>query len=224
MKTVIINASPRKDGATAKVLNEFANQLKNKNTEITLFHLSDLEMDFCKGCCTCYKTGQCFLDDDAKTLLKAISEANGLIIGTPCYISGISGQLKVFLDRGHFPITQSLKEKHTLGIVTYENVGAGSAYKALKSLFVFSGTKSVDKVIIKTPFDSDPIKSNKIAHQIKKKAIKFHSSVQHSKTSLQCRITHFFALNFGIKPFVLKKGAAYQGVLKNWKEQGILTR
>ena len=221
MKTVIINASPRKDGATAKVLNEFANQLKNKNTEITMFHLSDLEMDFCKGCCTCYKTGQCFLNDDAKTLLKAISEANGLIIGTPCYISGISGQLKVFLDRSHFPIVQSLKNKHTLGIVTYENVGAGFAYNVLKNLFVFSGAKSVDKLIIKTPFGSNPINSNKFAHQIKKKATKFYNSAQRNKTSLQCRITHFFVLNFGIKPFVLKKGEAYQGVLNHWKGQGV---
>jgi len=223
MKIVIINASPRKDGATAKVLNEFASQLKNENSDISMFHLTDLEMDFCKGCCSCYRTGQCFLEDDAKTLLKAISEANGLIIGTPCYISGISGQLKVFLDRGHFPIIQSLKNKHTLGVVTYENVGAGSAYKALKNLFVFSGAKSVDKLIIKTPFDSNPIKINKTAHRIKKTATRFHSSLQNSKTSLQCKITHFFALNFGIKPFVLRKGAAYQGVLRHWKERGIPT-
>ena len=221
MKIVIINASPRKDGATAKVLNEFASQLKHENTDITMFHLSDLEMGFCEGCCSCYKTGQCFLDDDAKILLEAIEEANGLIIGTPCYISGVSAQLKVFLDRGHFPIMQSLKDKHTLGIVTYENAGAGSAYKALNNLFAFSGAKSIGKLIIKTPLNSDPVKNNKFKSQIKKKATKFYDSMQRNKSSFVCRIIHFFALNFGIKPFVLKKGEAFQGVLDCWKESGV---
>ena len=221
MKIVMVNASPRKDGATAKVLNEFENQLKHEDIDITMFHLSDLEMNFCKGCCGCYKTGQCFMDDDAKILLNAISEAKGLIIGTPCYISDVSAQLKVFLDRGHFPIMQSLKDKHTLGIVTYENAGAGSAYKALNNLFAFSGAKSIDKLIIKTPLNSDPVKNNKFKGQIKRKAVNFYESMQHNKSSFICRITHFFALNFGIKPFVLKKGEAYQGVLDYWKESGV---
>jgi len=221
MKIVIINASPRKDGATAKVLNEFASQLKHENTNISVFQLSDLNMDFCTGCCGCYKTGKCFLDDDAKILLKSIEEADGLIIGTPCYVSGVSAQLKVFIDRAHFPIMQSLKDKHTFGVVTYENAGAGFAYKALNNLFAFSGAKSINKLIIKTPLNSDPVKNNKFKSQIKSKAAKFYNSMQRNKSSFVFRITHFFALNFGIKPFVLKKGGAYQGVLTHWKESGV---
>ena len=218
MKIVMVNASPRKDGATAKALNEFANQLSHDGIDIAMFHLSDLKMDFCKGCCGCYKTGQCFLDDDAKILLKAVAAASGLIIGTPCYVSGVSAQLKAFIDRAHFPIMQSLKDKHTFGIVTYENVGAGFAYKVLNNLFAFSGAKYIDKLIIKTPFNSDPVKNNKFNDRIKKKSAKFYDSMKRSKFSFVCRITHFFALNFGIKPFVVKKGEAYQGVLKHWED------
>jgi len=222
VKIAIINGSPRKDGATAKVLNEFASQLKYENIDINMFHLSDLKMDFCKGCCGCYKTGQCFLDDDANILLNAIEEADGLIIGTPCYVSGVSAQLKVFIERAHFPIMQSLKDKHTFGIVTYENAGAGSAYKALNNLFAFSGAKSIGKLIIKTPLNSDPVKNSKFKNLIKSKAARLHSSIQNNKSSLNCRVTHFFVLNFGIKPFVLKKGEAFQGVLKSWQEQRIV--
>ena len=221
MKVVIINSSPRKNGATAKVLNEFASQLKKENVEADLFHLSDLDMAFCKGCCSCYKTGHCIIDDDAEALSRTISEADGVIIGTPCYASGISGQLKTFIDRGHFVIEQLLKGKHTIGIVTYENAGGGSAYKTLETLFTFSGAKTVDKFVVKTPFGSDPIRNEKTKIAIEKKAKKFFNSIRNNKTSLKNKITQFFVMNFGIKPFVLKKGQAYQGVLQHWKNRGV---
>jgi len=221
MKIVVVNASHRKDGATAKVLNEFVSQLKKEIVEISIFHLSDLEIAFCKGCCSCYRIGECIMPDDAEKLSQAISGANAIIIGTPCYVGGVSGQLKTFIDRGHFIIEQLLKDKHAVGVVTYENAGGGSAYSTLKTLFTFSGANTIDKLIVKTAFDSDPIKNNKIKSQIKKKAARLLNSMQNNKSSLICRITNFFVLNFGIKPFVLRKGAAYQGVLNHWREREI---
>lgn len=222
LKITIINASFRKNGATAKILNEFANQLRvHPDTDIDFFHLSDLKIEFCNGCCNCYKAGACFLEDDAEMLSQAISESDGLIIGTPCYASNVSGQLKTFIDRGHFVIEQLLKDKHAIGIVTYENAGANAVYKALKALFVFSGAKTTDKLVFKIPFDSDPITNKRMKDQIIKKASKLHYSIKNKKTSLISRITHFFVLNFGVKPFVLNKGQAYQGVLQHWKERGV---
>jgi len=150
-----------------------------------------------------------------------ISKADGLIIGTPCYTSDISGQLKTFIDRGHFVIEQLLKGKHAIGIVTHENVGGGSAYSSLKNLFVFSGVLTVDKLIVKLPFNSNPLDNTKTKQQIAKKAAKLHGSIKNNKSSILCGIIHFFVLNFGIRPFVQKKGEAYQGVLQHWKERGI---
>jgi len=221
MKVVIVNASHRKDGATAKVLNEFASQLKRSATEISMFHVSDLDIAFCKGCCSCYKTGECFIADDAEKLSQVISSADAIVIGTPCYVSGVSGQLKTLIDRGHFVIEQLLKGKHAIGVVTYENAGGGSAYNYLKNLFASSGAKTVEKLIVKTDFDSDPIKNSKLKTKIKKKATKLCNSIQNSKSSLVCSIINFLVLNVGIKPFVLRKGVAYQGVLNHWKEKGI---
>jgi len=222
MKIVFINASHRKNGATAKVLHEFASQLENEHVNTVFFHLSDLEIGFCKGCCSCYKTGHCFMDDDAETVSQTISEADGVVIGTPCYASGISGQLKTFIDRGHFVIEQLLKGKHTVGIVTYENAGGGAAYKTLKTLFSFSGAKTVGRLVVKTPFGSDPVKNGKTKLAIEKKAARFQNAIQGNKAPLQLQILQFFVLKFGIKPFVLNKGQAYQGVLQHWKNRGVV--
>ena len=223
MKIVILNASFRKNGATARILSEFAKQLQlQTDTDVETFHLSDLHIEFCQGCCSCYQTGQCFLGGDTEMLSQTISEADGLIIGSPCYASGMSGQLKTLIDRGHFVMEQLLQGKHTVGIVTYENAGGGSVWRALKTLFVFSGAKTADKLVVKVPFNSNPVENEKIKEQIKRKAVTLHASIQGQKSSPLNKITQFFVLNFGIKPFVKKKGQTYQGVLQHWKNRGIL--
>ena len=224
MKIVLVNASTRKNGATAKILNEFAGQLKlYGDTEVSLFHLSDLTVGFCKGCCLCYKTGKCFINDDADMLSEIIGKADGVIIGTPNYVSNVSGQLKTFIDRGHFVFEQLLKDKYAIGVVTYENAMGGSVYNILKNLFIFSGAKTSDKLIVKVPFNSDPLASKKVKASVKHKADKLYKSILHKKPrSLVNTIIHFFVLNIGIKPFVLKKGELYEGILLNWKNRGII--
>ena len=223
MKIVIINASFRKNGATAKILNEFIGQLKlYGNVDIAMFHLTDLNIDYCQGCCSCYKTGQCFIEDDANMLIQAIVEADGLVIGTPNYVSNVSGQLKTFIDRAHFVLPQLLKGKHTVGVVTYENVMGGSVYGVLKNLFILSGAKTVNKIIAKTSFNSDPTASEKTKADVKRKAVQFYNSILRKKSSSLLNIAiHFFAFNFVIKPFILKKGQEYEGVRRHWSERGI---
>ena len=223
MKIIIINASFRKNGATAKVLSEFSDQLNlNGNVDIAEFHLSDLKIEYCKGCCNCYKTGKCFIEDDSNMLVQKIIEADGLVIGTPNYVSNVSGQLKTFIDRAHFVLPQLLKGKHTIGVVTYENVMGGSAFGILKNLFILSGAKTADKIIAKTIFNSDPIASKKVKTDVKNKAKKFYNSVLNNKISSPInKIMHFFAFNFVIKPFVMKKGDEYQGVRQHWSDRGI---
>ena len=223
MKIVIINSSPRKNGATAKILNEISDQLKQSgDMDIATFHLSDLNIGYCKGCCGCYKAGQCFIDDDANMLIQAVIEADGLVIGTPNYVSNVSGQLKTFIDRGHFVLPQLLKGKHTLGVVIYENVMGGSVYGVLKNLFVLSGAKTVDKLVVKTAFNANPLADNKLKANVMNKAAKFYDSIlKQRSSSLLNRIVHYFAFNMVIKPFVKGKGQDYQGVRQHWNDRGI---
>jgi len=226
MKIVLINASPRKNGATAKILTEFANRLRLcENTDVTLFHLSEINPEYCKGCCVCYKTGECFIKDDVEMLSRTIGESDGLIIGTPCYASNVSGQLKTLIDRGHFIFEQLLKGKHTVGVVTYENAESGAAFKVLKKLFLFSGAKSTDRLIVKLPFNSDPFADEKLKIKIETKSNNLYKAILKNKSyNFMDKIMHFFVFNFGIKPFVIRKGELYSGILMQWEKGGILRR
>jgi len=224
MKIVLINASPRKNGATAKILNGFAYNLSAKSdVEIANISLSDLKLDFCLGCCMCYKNGFCHIDDDADMLSERISSADGVIIGTPTYVSNIPGQLKTFIDRGHFVIEQLLKGKYTMGVVTYENVGGRSALNALKKLFIFSGAKRFDKFVVKLSFNSNPIENPRIMNAIRSKSENLYMAITKKKApTILCAVINSFVFNFGIKPFVLKKGDQYSGVKKHWETRSIV--
>ena len=223
MKIVIINASARKNGATARILNEFADNLSTRgDVEIESIHLSDLRLGFCLGCCLCYKNGICHIEDDAEMLSELISDSDGVIIGTPTYVSGVSGQLKTFIDRGHFVMEQLLKGKYTVGVATYENADGGSALKTLKKLFIYSGAKRFDKLIIKLPFNTNPIENTRVKAMIKSKSDSLYVSISKKKpTGIICAVVNYFVFNFGLKPFVLRKGDQYAGVKKHWEKRNI---
>jgi multimeric flavodoxin WrbA len=223
VKIVIINASPRKAGASSKILSEFEHQLnEHRDVEAVLYHLSELEIGYCKGCCSCYKTGECIINDDAEILSRKISEADGLIIGSPNYASAISGQLKTFIDRGHYAVEQLLKNTYTIPIITYENADGSSALKYLKKLFTVSGGINVGAMLIKTPLNKNPLDKKRVKKQIKKLSRRLHTSIQKKAAgSLYGKIFHAVALRFVFKPLVKRKGTEYQGVIDIWKKRGI---
>ncbi|MBQ3513909.1 MAG: flavodoxin family protein, partial [Lachnospiraceae bacterium] len=124
MRIVIINGSHRKNGATALILNEMYRQLKKySDVDVQMIHVADLELKYCVGCASCYKTGACIYKDDIENLSLSIAEADGVILGSPTYASNVSGQMKVIIDRGHFVMEQLLYGKYVISVTTYENYG-----------------------------------------------------------------------------------------------------
>ncbi|MDR1407478.1 MAG: flavodoxin family protein, partial [Tannerella sp.] len=113
MKVTIINGSPRKHGATGKILQTFRQYLQGKdNMEVYYIHLADYRLMPCTGCERCYRTGACHLGDRAEEINRMIAESQGIIIGSPTYVSNVSGILKNYIDRGHIVVEQSFTDKY----------------------------------------------------------------------------------------------------------------
>ena len=224
MKILMINGSPRINGSTAKILGIIRNYLEEKEeVNIEYFNLSELEMAFCKGCCSCFKTGKCIINDDCEKLSKIMAKADGIIIGSPTYASNISGHLKVLVDRGHLIIEQLLYKKYTMGIITGENYGASTASKILKSIFSYSGAFVSGMIVEKIPFSNNPSFEDKDKKAYEKKAENFYRDIKAKRNYFFQKFIHSIIFNVGIKPFVLKKGPKYEGVLKGWKENNIIS-
>ena len=219
MKIVIINGSPRINGLTAGILHALEKSLIKQGADVEFFNLSELSMSQCHGCCACYTTGHCHMNDDAEKLSGIIEKADGLVLGTPTYASNVSGYMKVLIDRGHFVIEQLLNGKYCVTVTTGENYGSRDAARVLKNLVLYSGGRLAGNIVVNAPFNGGVSGSfGKAAERAGRKL--FRAVSRHKKYPLQS-VFHRVVFSFGIRPFVVKKGEKYHGVVAKWKEYGV---
>lgn len=92
-----IGGSPRKNGNTDILMEEIMKGARGAHSEI--IQLRDHEKNQCTGCENC-RVGNCSIyDDGLKETIAKMSEADGLVIGTPVYMYNVTGLTKIFLDR-----------------------------------------------------------------------------------------------------------------------------
>jgi len=105
MKIIGFNASPRKQGNTAWTVNKILEGAKEQGAETEVFHWSDLNIHPCKGCLGCVQRDRCVVNDDMQKLYDALSQSDGLVLGSPVYMGQMSAQAKIFTDRLFAQIT-----------------------------------------------------------------------------------------------------------------------
>jgi len=103
MKTIIINASPRKNWNTAQLLKEVERGAQSVGAEIEYIDLYDLSFTGCRSCFACkLKNGKhpgCAWKDDLSPLIDRILDADALIIGTPIYWGEPTAQFRALMER-----------------------------------------------------------------------------------------------------------------------------
>ncbi len=108
MKVMAFNGSPRKTWNTATLLQKALEGAASKGAQTKLVHLYDLKYTGCKSCFAC-KTkdgpsyGRCAAQDELTPILKEITEADAVILGTPIYFGAVTGEMKSFMERLLFP-------------------------------------------------------------------------------------------------------------------------
>lgn len=95
---LVINCSPVKNGATAKIVQFVSEQLCSKGN-VKAVCIDDYRFDFCKGCRSCHKTAKCVQDDDVSALMNEFEWADKIICVSPSYWADVPGQFKAFIDR-----------------------------------------------------------------------------------------------------------------------------
>lgn len=100
MKIVGINGSARKDGNTALAIGTVFEELNKAGIETELIQLADCDMRPCRGCFACKGRGNCvFGDDGFCDVFRRMTEADGIILGSPVYSADVSAKMKAFLER-----------------------------------------------------------------------------------------------------------------------------
>lgn len=102
-KIVAVNASPRKGWNTDTLVTEAAKGAESAGAEIIKFDLFRLEKyTGCISCFGCKKEahkGHCICRDGLMPVLDAIRESDGLIIGSPNYLSEMTASFRALYER-----------------------------------------------------------------------------------------------------------------------------
>ena len=103
MKTIIINASPRKNWNTAELLKSAQEGAKSVGADTEYIELYDLNFTGCHSCLACkLKNGKhpgCVWKDDLSSLIEKILKAKSLIIGTPIYFGEPTVPFRALMER-----------------------------------------------------------------------------------------------------------------------------
>jgi multimeric flavodoxin WrbA len=116
MKILGISCSPRKDGNTVAMLTEVLKAAKAAGAKTELYSVAGKDIQGCRGCWGCRKTGKCVIEDDVAKLFVKMVAADGIIIGTPVYFYGMTAQAKAIMDRS-ISIRGSLLANKVCGVV-----------------------------------------------------------------------------------------------------------
>jgi len=97
----IIIGSPRKGGDTYTLAQEVEKGLASRNISSEYFFLNEMTFSGCQACYACKQEDniRCTRSDDMQDFYTAIDHADGLIIASPIYFGGVTGQTKLWLDR-----------------------------------------------------------------------------------------------------------------------------
>lgn len=102
MKVVGINGSPHREGNTSILIKTIFSELEKQGIETEFIQLGGKPV---RGCAAC---GQCFVSKDKSCVIKndiinecieKMSEADGIILGSPVYFADVTTEMKALIDR-----------------------------------------------------------------------------------------------------------------------------
>jgi multimeric flavodoxin WrbA len=137
MKVVAINGSPRKNGNTAYALSIVGGVLREEGIDFEIIEVGGKHIRGCLACNRCAEKqdGRCAITTDpVNGALVKMEEADGLILASPVYYSGIAGTMKCFLDRAFYVAgTNGNRFRHKVGaaVVAVRRTGGSMTFNAL---------------------------------------------------------------------------------------------
>ena len=138
MKVLLINGSPNERGCTYTALAEAQKVFEKNGIETEIVYLGKKPIAGCVACGICRKAGYCVYDDTVNEVIDQLDDIDGLIVGSPVYYAGVSGQITSFLDRLFFAASAKMKGKPAASIVSCRRGGASAAFEIINKYFMMT--------------------------------------------------------------------------------------
>ena len=99
MKVLGIMGSPRRESNTEILLDRALEGAAEAGAEVEKVLISKLKITPCLEIYACRKDGNCAIKDDMQSLYAKLLEADHVILASPIFFYGITGQAKAVVDR-----------------------------------------------------------------------------------------------------------------------------
>lgn len=151
MKIVVLTGSPRKNGNSAYLAEQFIKGAEENGHDVFRFDCAFKQVEPCRACNRCGMDGPCVFNDDFQELRSHLIDADMVVFATPMYYFGISAQMKRVIDR-FYAINGQIKgvSKKAVFLMTYADTSRKEAKPMLvhyHTLMDYLGWTSVGEVV-----------------------------------------------------------------------------
>ena len=101
MNILVLNGSPRANGNTSRMIKAFYDGAEEAGYHVMIDNVARMKIGGCLACEYCHTKGggECVQKDDMQEVYAHLKEADMLVIASPIYYHGLSGQMKCCIDR-----------------------------------------------------------------------------------------------------------------------------
>lgn len=138
MRILVLNGSPRLKGNTKQMVEAFREGAVYAGHQVDVVDVCRKKIAGCMACEYCHTKGRgaCIQKDDMQEIYNLLKDTEMLVIASPIYYHGISGQLKCAIDRFYsaaYPVKPSKLKK----VAMILSSGDADMYEG--ALFSFKG-------------------------------------------------------------------------------------
>ena len=101
MNILVLNGSPRPNGNTAAMVEAFVEGAGENGHNITIVPICQKKIAGCLACEYCHTkgNGRCIQKDDMQEVYPVLEEAEMIVLASPVYYHGFTGQLQCAINR-----------------------------------------------------------------------------------------------------------------------------
>ena len=151
MNVLILQASPRANGNTAWMAEEFKNAAEAAGHQVTLVNVSKKKVAGCLACEYCHNKGNgaCIQKDDMQELYPLMAEAEVLVLAAPIYYFTLNAQIQAPIQRMYCVNKPAKVQKMALLMSSYSPNVYDGATAEFRDICNYWGTKSIGVVSAK---------------------------------------------------------------------------
>ena len=157
MKILVLNGSPRPQGNTAAMVEAFTKGARESGHEVTVINVCQKEIRGCLACEYCHTKGdgRCIQQDDMQEVYPLLDEAEMIVLASPIYYHGFTGQLQCAINRIYAldkpkhlkkaALIMSSGSDHVYSGVIYEYQNSFLQYLQLEDMGMYSAYEKQNK-------------------------------------------------------------------------------